>query len=300
MIAQGTEPRHEAGDQTVRSFGYQWTRVADWSMTGEAHARAVRWVLDKYGWKTEAGLADALRGRRRLLEVGCGQGRELALFRNANPSATLVGLEPSDAVQVARRTLAGATGVRLVQGNLLDAPFVDASFDFVFANGVLHHTRNTKEAFARCRRLLRDGGELAAYLYRKKAPIREYADDYLRAVIARMEPEEAWEACEGLTELGQQLAGIQGDIDLSRGVPLLGIPPGRHQVQRLLYITMLKMFWDPARGFDGSTLVNFDWYHPAYAWRHTADEVRQWCADLSLRILWFHEDDWGMTIRAVA
>ena len=287
-------------DQTLRSFGYQWTHCADWSMSGEAHTRAIQWILDKYGWKTEAGLVEALQGRRRILDVGCGQGRELLLFRRVNPTAMMVGLEPSEAVQVARGTLAMEDRVSLVQGNLFEVPLKEASFDFIFANGVLHHTRSTREALAHCRRLLCAGGEVAAYIYRKKAPIREYADDYLRSLISRMEPEEAWEACRGLTELGQQLSELNAEITLRSGVPALGIRPGRHSVQRLLYVTMLKMFWDPARGFEGSTLVNFDWYHPAYAWRHTAEEIKQWCGDLKLTIARLEEDEYGLTVRAFA
>jgi SAM-dependent methyltransferase len=286
--------------QTVESFGYQWTRLPDWSMTGEAYDRAIQWVLDKYGWKTKAGLAASLQACRRILDVGCGQGRELALFGEVSPRSFLVGLEPSQAALAAGRALGPARRALVIQADLFAAPFVNGGFDFIFANGVLHHTRNTYEAFARCRRLLSKGGELAAYVYRKKAPLREFSDDYLRAAVTRMSPSDAWETCRGLTELGQQLAGLGGEIELTRGIPLLGIRPGRHPVQRLLYHTVLKMFWDPARGFEGSTLVNFDWYHPAFAWRHTAEEVRGWCEELSLRIEWFHEDDSGITVRAIA
>lgn len=290
-----------ARTQTVQSFGYQWTRLPEWSMAGDAYAQTRQWVLDKYGWKTVEGLGQALSRRRRILDVGCGQGRELLLFSEANPQALVVGLEPSEAVRVARRTIAPASGrVRVIHGDLFETPFVNGSFDFIFANGVLHHTRSTRDAFARCRQLLSNGGELAAYIYRKKAPLREYADDYLRAIISRLPPKEAWETCRGLTELGQQLSDLCGEIELARGVPLLGIQPGRHQVQRLLYNTMLKMFWDQARGFEGSTLVNFDWYHPAFAWRHTLEEITQWCAEFGLGIIWLREEEAGMTIRAIA
>lgn len=287
-------------ERTVASFGYQWRRLPGWSMKGEARAKAVRWVLEKYGWGTLAGLQRALAPRRRILDVGCGLGRELLLFRRSNPSALLVGLEPSEAVQVASRNLGGARGrIWLVQGDLFEAPLADESFDFIFANGVLHHTRSTREAFSRCRQLLCRGGELAAYIYRKKAPIREYADDYLRGIITKMAPEEAWEACRGLTELGRRLAELNATIELKRGVPAIGIRPGKHKVQRLLYDTMLKMFWDPARGDEGSTLVNFDWYHPAYAWRHSAEEIKDWCRVLGLTIIWFRQEESGITVRAV-
>jgi hypothetical protein len=31
-------------------------------------------------------------------------------------------------------------------------------------------------------------------------------------------------------------------------------------------------------------LVNFDWYHPKFAYRHTPDEVRAWFGELDLEL----------------
>jgi hypothetical protein len=51
-------------------------------------------------------------------------------------------------------------------------------------------------------------------------------------------------------------------------------------------------------GFDGSQHVNFDWYHPPYAHRHTLEEIREWCARLGLGITYCHTQESGYTIRA--
>jgi hypothetical protein len=79
---------------------------------------------------------------------------------------------------------------------------------------------------------------------RKKAPIRELSDNYLRRVVAEMGEEEAWELSEQLTELGRILSGINASITVP-DIPTLGIKGGTHDVQRSIYWHMLKCYWNP-------------------------------------------------------
>jgi hypothetical protein len=46
-------------------------------------------------------------------------------------------------------------------------------------------------------------------------------------------------------------------------------------------------------------LVNFDWYHPPYASRHTEEEVRGWCAELGLAIEHLDNGEAGISVVAV-
>ena len=71
--------------------------------------------------------------------------------------------------------------------------------------------------------LLAPGGELMFYVYRRKAPIREFTDDYVRERIAGLSPDEAWEALRPLTRLGQALAELEIEVEVPEDVPLLGI-----------------------------------------------------------------------------
>ena len=86
-----------------------------------------------------------------------------------------------------------------------------------------------------------------------------------------------------MSELGRELSRLDATITLERGVPLLGIEPGEHDVQRLIYWHFLKCFWNEDFSPNLNDLVNFDWYHPPYASRHTEAEVRGWCDELGLR-----------------
>ncbi len=53
-----------------------------------------------------------------------------------------------------------------------------------------------------------------------------------------MDPDEAMDLGRDLAELGRELQRVGGTVKLERGVPLLGIDPGEHNVQRLVYWTL--------------------------------------------------------------
>jgi SAM-dependent methyltransferase len=96
---------------------------------------------------------DGARGR--VLDVGCGTGRNLPLL----PAGTrAVGLEPSwDAVQRARRR---APGVPLVVGSAEALPFRDGAFDTVLSGLVFCTVPDPHQGLREVRRVLRADGEL--------------------------------------------------------------------------------------------------------------------------------------------
>jgi hypothetical protein len=113
-----------------------------------------------------------------------------------------------------------------------------------------------------------------------------------------MAPEEAMDLGRDLAELGRELSRVGGTVNLERGVPLLGIEPGEHNVQRLIYWTMLKCFWNDGFSPNLNALVNYDWYHPPYASRHTPDEVREWCDENGLSVDRLDVSDAGISVLA--
>jgi SAM-dependent methyltransferase len=205
----------------------------------------------------------------------------------------------STAVDLAQTRFAGIPGTHFVQADLLQLPFRERTFDVVFAEGVLHHTPSTEEALKSLALLLREGGEFLFYVYRKKGPIREFTDDYVRRLMSELDPEEAWDLMRPLTELGRVLAELDTEVFVPESIPYLGIKAGRQDIQRLIYWNFAKVFWDDSRTFEENVAVNFDWYHPKYAHRQTEDEVRHWCYESDLSIVHFDAEDSGFTVRAV-
>jgi hypothetical protein len=59
------------------------------------------------------------------------------------------------------------------------------------------------------------------------------------------------------------------------------------------------VFWNEQWSFDENNHVNFDWYHPKYAYRQTEEDVRGWCDELGLAISHFDNQESGFTVRAI-
>ena len=209
----------------------------------------------------------------------------------------MVGVDISEAIDVALDRLGSYPGTSFVQADILQLPFKPASFDAIISEGVLHHTPSTERAFRSLVPLLRPGGELMIYVYRKKSPVREFTDDYVRDLLQPMAPSDAWAALRPLTQLGKALAELDAEIDVPEDIELLGIPAGRHDVQRLIYWHFAKLFWNDALTFEENNHLNFDWYAPRYAHRHTEDEVRGWFESENLEVTHLDAQEAGFTFR---
>lgn len=96
----------------------------------------------------------------RALDAGCGNGR-YTLALKAMGMGEVVGLDLSpDNVKdaEARRERKNIENVSYKQGSALDLPFENGEFDFVFSNGVLHHTTDPQKGVNELLRILKPGG----------------------------------------------------------------------------------------------------------------------------------------------
>lgn len=109
---------------------------------------------------------DAYRGRT-VLDVGCGAGVDLARFAKGGAEVTGVDLTPA-AIDLARANFSqqGLAGrFEVASGEQL--PFPDASFDLVFAHGVVQYTANPQQLVDECRRVLKPGGQAIFQVYNR-------------------------------------------------------------------------------------------------------------------------------------
>jgi len=298
-IPRFTTAGDENQKQTSDSFGFKWGQRHTYE-SPQVHAIAQRWLLQRYGFTN----VDEMRGffarRRRILDAGCGSGFSASLWMKPSwRGAAWIGIDISTAIDVAREQLGSIEDTHFIQADILHLPFLENSFDTVFAEGVLHHTPSTELALKSLLPLIEPGGEILFYVYRKKGAIREFSDDYIRSTISCLDPQEGWNRLRSLTELGKSLAELHADVEVREDIPYLGIKAGRHDVQRLIYWHFAKLFWNEDLSFEENHHVNFDWYHPRYAHRHTEEEVRNWCDSAGLTIRRFDAQESGFTVRAV-
>lgn len=288
--------------QTADAFGFKWkNRDAYESPAVQNEWR--RWLFEKYFDGERQRLASLLNeppGRKQILDAGCGSGGSgLLLFGEYLHEHSYFGVDISEAVDVARQRFAerGLVGT-FAQCDLNSIPEDFGNFDIIFSEGVLHHTGSVEHAIERLAARLKAGGRLLFYVYARKAPIREYTDDLIRAAIAPLDNEQAWKALEPLTRLGVALGRLGINVEVEEDIPYLGIEKGRYDLQRLFYYKICKAYYRPEYSIDEMNGINFDWYRPQNCYRHTPAEVRGFCERAGLRVERLHLEESGITIIA--
>ncbi|MFM9847866.1 MAG: class I SAM-dependent methyltransferase [Hyphomicrobiaceae bacterium] len=283
-------------EQTKDTFGFKWAK-RDTYASDAMRTASREWLTSRYG-DLVARLGGTGSQPITVLDAGCGAGYSGGIaFEAQLRRLHYVGADISSAIDIARETISPNAGASLfVQGDLLALPFRPESFDIVFSEGVLHHTPSTEQGFASLAPLVRPGGLLAAYVYAKKSPAREFIDDHVRAQVSGMSPEAAWMKLEPLTRLGIALGKLDAEIEIDEDIEVLGIPKGRINVQRLFYWHFCKAYYRPELALDEMNHINFDWYMPRYCHRQTPGEVSGWCRALGLEIEQLKAEDAGITV----
>lgn len=298
-ILRATSLLSPAQAQTAETFGFKWSRRD--TFESEAMRGSIRrWLIERYGDLEDAAWWGELGESPTVLDAGCGAGlAALELFGTRLHNVHYVGMDVSPAVDVAaerfaERDLPGG----FVQADLAEPPFADGTLDVVFSEGVLHHTDSTERALKRLARLLRPGGRFLFYVYRRKGPIREFTDDYVRDRLQGLEPEEAWARLLPLTKLGKALGDLHIEVDVPEDIDLLEIPAGRIDVQRLFYWHVCKAYHRDDLELEELNHINFDWFAPRNAHRQSPGEVREWCREAGLEILREDVQEAGITVAA--
>src|SRR5204863_1081280 len=96
--------------------------------------------------RATTGWSDGEFRGRRLLDAGVGAGRFGE--RAAAKGAEVFGIDLTPAVDAAYRNIGAWPNVHLFQADIFALPFRDATFDLAYSIGVLHHTPDTRAAFA--------------------------------------------------------------------------------------------------------------------------------------------------------
>ncbi len=142
----------------------------------EARHAYASWMAESLGYAETNGLD--------VLDVGCGQGIDVARYAIEGARATGVDLTPRH-IELANSHLAamGLDG-RVVLGDAETLPFGDASFDRVSSNGVLHHTPDMPAALREICRVLRPGGQARVIVYNRNS-LHYWLDQVLVAGILK-------------------------------------------------------------------------------------------------------------------
>lgn len=287
-------------DQTRDTFAYKWQKRSTFE-SPHVLAEYRRWLLEKYFDSRIEGLDELLSdGPLRILDAGCGAGlASQALFGDELHNHEFFGVDISDSIETAKlRFRELGLPASFLQHDLMNLPEHLGDFDIIFSEGVLHHTDSVRAAISAMSKRLSPGGLFLFYVYRKKAPIREFSDDHIRSHLAHLSNEEAWDALLPLTRLGEALGRLEISINVPEDIPLLGIQKGEHKLQRLLYYTMLKSWYHEDFTVEEMNHINFDWFRPTNCHRHSPAEVQEFVAESGLQLRRIHEGPSGITVIA--
>lgn len=142
--------------KTVRGFGDEWERFDQSELSDGERSDIFRDYFGIFPW-------ERLPANARGFDLGCGSGRWAKLV--APRVCELHCIDPSSAIDVARRNLSQEPNVRFHHNGVDDIPLPDGSMDFGYSLGVLHHIPDTRAALRDCVRKLKPGAPFLVYLY---------------------------------------------------------------------------------------------------------------------------------------
>jgi SAM-dependent methyltransferase len=142
---------------TVEGFGDEWSRFTQDCLDPAARAKIFADYFGLFPW-------DALPPNPVGADVGCGSGRWAQVVAPRVGYLHLIDASP-EALGVAQANLAGVANVCFLNASVGALPVADASLDFAYSLGVLHHVPDTAAAIKAVAVKLKRGAPFLVYLY---------------------------------------------------------------------------------------------------------------------------------------
>jgi SAM-dependent methyltransferase len=209
-------------EQVVQAFGEEWSRFSQEALAESERDTIFNDYFADFPWSELP--ADAYGA-----DIGCGSGRWAAVAAPRVGSLACVDAS-ADALDVARRNLAGFGNVTFLQVDVGRMPFADGELDFAYSLGVLHHVPDTEGAIVNVARALKPGAPFLVYLYYAfdNRPwwfrLLWRLTDGLRRVICRLSAPLRFAVCDAIAVLVYwPLAKLAGLVAML-GLPLRNFP----------------------------------------------------------------------------
>ncbi len=169
--------------QTVNSFGYEWTRYDQKTLTDEEANKIFNDFFYIFPW-------ESLPKNSVGFDMGCGSGRWAKLL--APRVGHLYCIDPSTALEVAKINLSSLKNISFLKESVDDCSLKPNSLDFGYSLGVLHHVPDTAAAISACVSKLKKDAPFLLYLYydldnRPKAfKIAWKVSNYIRKIVSKI------------------------------------------------------------------------------------------------------------------
>jgi len=112
--------------------------------------------------------------KKNILEVGCGTG-QLSIYFSIGSNNNIVALDPTiESLRIAKNFASKniIKNINFLNVDIFDDVLTENYFDFIWCNGVLHHTKNPSKGFDIISKSLKSNGYILVGLYNKYGRIR--------------------------------------------------------------------------------------------------------------------------------
>ena len=123
--------------------------------------------------------------KKKVLEVGCGTG-QLSIYFSIGTNNKIVGFDPTiESLNLAKNFALKneISNIDFVNADIFDDVLVKDYFDFIWCNGVLHHTKDPYKAFEIVVNSLKEEGYILVGLYNKIGRLRTLLRKYISKIF---------------------------------------------------------------------------------------------------------------------
>ncbi|MBM3252094.1 MAG: methyltransferase domain-containing protein [Candidatus Omnitrophica bacterium] len=244
---------------TVESFGFEW----QWDNVPRTEEDLYFRVFEKPNVTPEF-----LKGKL-VLDVGCGAGLQTKIM--AKCGATVIGVDLSEAVRAAyHNNIEYRDRVCIARADIFHLPFAEETFDYIYCEGVLQHTKNPQAAFYSLARLLKKEGQIFATFYTRREgwfmPFLFFRQP-LRVFLSRLPSKWCWRIC-------------------WFSIPLNKIPILKH-----LFRKTIVLYDKRNPGSKAIWCLNYDFYGPhKYQFYFSPGEIRKIWQDAPIHLTILHSE----------
>ena len=262
----------ELKKRTIQSFSYEWKTFP--TMYKQYRDQFLDWIRPVEPDYFENKL---------VLDAGCGLGRHV--YYSSEFGAEVVGMDISEAVEVAYEHTNHLFNVHIVQADIYYPPFRD-DFDFVYSIGVLHHLPEPKEGFKSILTLLKAKGSIFVWVYgRENNFFMIKIVDPLRKITAKLPFEILNMLCIPvalLLHITTKIYEALGNVNLTKGLT-------RHLPYNSYFLQISNFCLEHKRS------IVFDFLSVPICNFYTREQLETWFVEAGLRdiqISWRNRNSW--------
>ncbi len=150
----------------AKSFGFEWTlhhkgAFERQTVFGRTLEEDLTYFYDALG--LPEGSVSGI-----VLDAGCGSGVLTIELARRNPDATVIAMDINEALREVHERGKEMPNLHVIRASVFEPPFRDGSIDYLWSNGVIHHTGDTKRAFGALTSKVKPGGKAYIWVYERK------------------------------------------------------------------------------------------------------------------------------------